>query len=159
MSDRTKLLHLVVGLVACLCLAGLSFVSKRWGLDTGAQATIAAFLGLVLWNVRSVLFRSTPETPEEKVIVTPIADESPSTPKNDKPPTVPPLMMLTLLLLSACSPTAMAHEANVIESAGAGAEYAGCTVKVKAMDGGTMRDWHVCATEVDRAHNLDAGAR
>jgi hypothetical protein len=72
MDNRTKLIHLGVGFAACAALVVLALVSKRWEISPGAQATVSAFLGLVLWNVRSVLFRSSPEEP-------------PPTPKNDKP--------------------------------------------------------------------------
>lgn len=60
---KEKIIHLVVGFVACLGLILLSFASKKWGLEATTQASIAGFLGLVLWNVRSILFRS----PSEKV--------------------------------------------------------------------------------------------
>lgn len=64
MSDRLKLTHLVVGFLSCLGLVLLAYASKHWELGTTTQAAVGGFLGLVLWQVRSVLFRSTPPASE-----------------------------------------------------------------------------------------------
>lgn len=61
-----------------------------------------------------------------------------------------------LLLLSACASN-KAHLANEIESVQAGGDYAACTARIKAQDGGTFRDWEKCACDVDVAHHVDSG--
>lgn len=67
---------------------------------------------------------------------------------------LPPLPLL--LLLSACASN-KAHLANEIESTQAGIDYGACTIKIKAQDGGTFRDWEKCACDVDTMHHVDSG--
>ena len=61
-----------------------------------------------------------------------------------------------IVSLAGCAANAP-HLQNEIESTQAGGDYAACTFKVKA-DGGTFRDWQVCACDVDRSHHVDSGA-
>lgn len=51
-----------------------------------------------------------------------------------------------------------ANTANGIEATQAATDYGACTLKVKAMDGGTFKDWQKCACEVDALHHVDSGA-
>lgn len=60
------------------------------------------------------------------------------------------------LLLVGCAAN-KAHLGNEIEATQAGGDYGACTLKVKAQDGGTFRDWEKCACEVDVSHHVDSG--
>jgi hypothetical protein len=60
------------------------------------------------------------------------------------------------LTLNSCAAN-KAHLDNEIEATRAGVDYGGCTIKVHAQDGGTLRDWEKCACEIDTAHHVDSG--
>jgi len=63
---------------------------------------------------------------------------------------------LLAMLLAGCAAN-KPHVDNEIEAVVTGGEYGACTVKIKAQDGGTFRDWEKCACGVDTDHHVDSG--